>query len=135
MCAYVCAQGGGGEGGVDKTAPRLQRDFVKRLNEIMQSLRYNENVDCQGLNLGDQGMAYVGEAFAYNDALKVVDLSSNGIGPDGAYAYMCVCVYVCVRVRGTASPQSREISTKVGVDSALRRKSRSRETGSFPKPT
>ena len=27
---------GGGEGGPDKTAPRLQRDFVKRLNEIMQ---------------------------------------------------------------------------------------------------
>jgi hypothetical protein len=80
---FVC-KAGGAEGGVDKTAPRLQRDFVKRLNEIMQSLRYNDNVDCQGLNLGDQGMAYVGEAFAYNDALKVVDLSSNGIGPDGA---------------------------------------------------
>ena len=101
-------QGGGGEGGVDKTAPRLQRDFVKRLNEIMQSLRYNENVDCQGLNLGDQGMAYVGEAFAYNDALKVVDLSSNGIGPDGAYAYACTCV--CVRgqaVSGVAKSQPR----------------------------
>ena len=40
-------------------------------------------MDCQGLNLGDQGIAYVGEAFAYNDALTSVDLSNNGIGPDG----------------------------------------------------
>lgn len=71
---------------------RIIYAFLQR-NTVLQELNVSYN------NIGDEGAAYLAEALAANDYLKVIDLSWNKIRPFGivqiAKAVQASVIYKC----------------------------------------
>lgn len=68
-------------------SPReIHGEFKRQLRDMMSEMRRYNTVDLHGRNLGDNGLAYISEALAFNDVATCIDLSANGIGEAGVFA-------------------------------------------------
>ncbi|KAE9454060.1 hypothetical protein C3L33_14042, partial [Rhododendron williamsianum] len=59
----------------------------KRLNHFAKELRSSSRVDISGCNFGDDGLFFLAESLAYNQAAEEVNFAANGITAAGLKAF------------------------------------------------
>lgn len=59
----------------------------QRLNQFAKELRSSSRVDISGCNLGDDGIFFLAESLAYNQAVEEVNFAANGITAAGLQAF------------------------------------------------
>ncbi|XP_058192906.1 uncharacterized protein LOC131310110 [Rhododendron vialii] len=59
----------------------------KRLNHFAKELRSSSRVDISGCNFGDDGLFFLAESLAYNQAAEEVNFAANGITATGLKAF------------------------------------------------